>query len=246
MERYDITGTAGLKVTGYDGAFFDGRYVLYIPYYVDETVHGTLLRYDTAQPFADPAAWACLDAGRTDGLPTTGFNGGVSDGRFLYCAPWLDERRWPGTIGGAGAVLRYDTTGGNAAFSLRYCDLGHNGGLTAALPGPRFVVNTRTGPVSVSANRAPQAGAHHYAGVYDGHTIQLFIDGELVNEQAVPGGAVASCDAPLALGGLTNGRARFSGVIQGARIEAAARSAAWLAARARNLREPGAFCFVQR
>ena len=243
-ERFDISRTPGLAVTGYDGAFYDGRYVYYAPYYREDTVHGVVLRYDTAQPFGEPDSWTAVDAGRTDGLPTTGFNGGVWDGRYLYCAPWLDEHRWPGTIGGAGAVLRYDTTGGRAAFSLRYCDLGHNGGLTAALPGPRFIVNTNGGTVSVAAHRPPEAGAHHLAGVYDGTTVRLFIDGELAGERAVPGGPVAACDAPLAIGHMTDGTAAFSGSIAGVRVSSTARGAAWLAARSRNLRDPPSFCRI--
>ena len=59
------------------------------------------------------------------------------------------------------------------------------------------------------------------------------------------GGVIAACHAPVTMGPFTNGPMRFSGVIQGARIEAKARSAEWLAARWRNLRDPGAFCFVQ-
>ena len=43
-----------------------------------------------------------------------------------------------------GKILRYDTLGTNGAFSLRYCDYGHNGGLCAAVPGPSFLVNTET------------------------------------------------------------------------------------------------------
>ena len=52
-------------------------------------------------------------------------------------------------------MLRYDTVGTRGAFSLRFSDLGHNGGLNAALPGSRFLVNTEHGPVSAAANRRP-------------------------------------------------------------------------------------------
>ncbi len=70
---------------------------------------GVVLRYDTLGPFGEPRSWGCIDAGETDGLVTTGFNGGATDGRFLYFAPWMDGTTFTGRIGGSGRVLRYDT-----------------------------------------------------------------------------------------------------------------------------------------
>jgi hypothetical protein len=183
-----------------------------------------MLRYDTTGAFTDPASWCCADAGKTDGLTTTGFNGGLSDGRYIYCVPWMDGAQFPERIIGNGRVLRYDTVGTAGAFSLRYCDVGHNGGLTAALPGARFLINTENGPFSVSANRRPVPGRHHLAGVYDGKALRLYIDGELVNEQAACGKLLGS-DVELAIGHLLDGGGRFAGTIFEVRISDSAHSA---------------------
>ena len=243
-QAYELSRTPGL-VLGYDGACFDGRYIYYIPYYDEGSVaHGVMLRYDTQGDFTDPASWATHDATWTDGLFTGGFNGGASDGRYLYCIPWLKDSQFvPGRIGGGGNVLRYDTTGAQASFDLRFCDLGHNGGLCAALPGPRFLINTEDGPRSVAANQAPPAGRHHFAGVYDGQTISLYIDGQLINSSPASGQLVNN-DIDLALGRVLDGAGKFSGTIHEVRISAVARSAAWLATEVANLAEPEGFCRV--
>ncbi len=206
-------------ILGFDGACFDGRFVYYIPYYDEGTVaHGVVLRYDTRGAFTDPASWAVHDATCTEGQFTGGFNGGACDGRYLYFAPWLRDASFSGKIGGGGHALRYDTTGDGAAFDLRLCDLGHNGGLCAALPGPRFLVNTEHGPRSVAANAAPPAGRHHLAGVYDGEWISLYLDGRLVNRRPAAGALVRNAvDVTIGTG------------VYEVRISAVARSAAWLA-----------------
>jgi len=236
-QTYEILRTPG-AILGFDGACFDGRYIYYIPYY-DEgpVVHGVILRFDTQGDFENPASWVTHDATRTDGLFTGGFNGGAFDGRFIYFVPWLMEERFAGRIGGGGNVLRYDTTGDGAVFDLRFCDLGHNGGLCAALPGPRFLVNTEHGPRSVAANQTPPAGRHHFAGVYDGETIILYLDGELVNRRPASGRLLTN-DADLSIG-------PFTGAIHEVRISAAARSADWLATQYANLSDPEGFITLQ-
>lgn len=241
---YRITDTRGLKVTGYDGAFFDGRYVYYIPYWDEgKVLHGVLLRYDTTSPFDRAESWSCIDAGLTDGLMTTGFNGGATDGRYLYFAAWMNDKKFEGRIGGGGRMLRYDTTGAEASFSLRFCDVGHNGGLCAALPGPRFLVNTEHGPISIAANQAPppEAGRHHLAGVYDGRSIRLYIDGQLVNEQSASGNILPGA-GDLALGGILDGRGEFDGSIEEVRISDTPRSRDWIQTQYNNLINPSAFC----
>jgi hypothetical protein len=144
----------------------------------------------------------------------------------------------------SGRVLRYDTIGRQGAFSLRYCDLGHNGGLCAALPGARFLVNTDRGPISVAANRRPEPGRHHLAGVYDGRMIRLYLDGELVNEQPASG-AIINNEEDVAIGRILHGLGQFNGQIEEVRISAAARSADWLRTQYHNLSDPGGFCRLQ-
>ena len=238
----DATGLEGLGVRGWDGGAFDGRYVYFIPFLTDngetegpDGFHGVLLRYDTTGSFADQGSWSWCDAGRTGGLDARGYNGGAFDGRYLYCAPWQAGDGEGANIKGHGRVLRYDTLGTNGSFSLQYAGCGHNGGLGAALPGPTFLVNTRRGAVSVSANRMPPAGRHCLVGTYDGRTVRLFIDGELSGSRTADG-AVQDCDAALAVGCLTGGCARFRGVVLDANVSDGAQSADWIAAAYRENR----------
>ena len=255
MVRYDTRGdfahvdswsahqaadTDGLDSGGFDGGFFDGRYVYFIPFtrYVPagagaSKFHGNYLRYDTAGSFDDASSWRAHDASYVDGLHTTAFNGGATDGRFLYAAPWRgdrDEGR------GHGRILRYDILGDNGAFSLRYADCGHNGGLCAAVPGPSFLVNTVGGPVSASAHARLTSGWHYLAGVYDGRSIRLVIDGE-TTAQRQASGALQRTDVDITLGHIAGGAARFDGHIEGVGVSDVARSDEWLQSTYEKLRE---------
>lgn len=225
---YCVTQTTGLPAIGWDGGAFDGRHVYFIPYYDGVKVfHGYLLRYDTTGDFGSPSSWLAVDTGNAGGLQTIGFNAGAYDGRYLYYAPWNDGSLFPAALLGHGRVLRYDTIGENGTFSLRFVDYGHNGGLCAAVPGTRFLVNTEQGVRSVAANRAPVSGRHYIVGVYDGRIIQLYIDGALVNEQPATGRLVQS-DVDISAGKVLNGLGRFQGRIEEVRISACARDAAWI------------------
>ena len=207
---------------GYDGGFFDGRYVYFCPWTRGaradrKTYHCHFLRYDTTAPFADPSSWQTRDASATDGLHSVGYNAGAFDGRYFYAAPLFDGEGDKFH----GRVLRCDALGTGGTFSLRYGEYGHNGGLCAAVPGPSFVVNTAQGARSIAAHRSLAPGRHYLAGTYDGRALKLYIDGELAAARAASG-RLQHSDAPLTLGTLAGGSARFDGQISAARITAAA------------------------
>ena len=213
----------------YDGGFFDGRYLYLIPFYEQQPgspdkpkkIHSQIVRYDIRAAFDSPAAWQWKDVGQTDGLLTVGYNAGASDGRYLYFAPWHDGLAYAdgGKIVGHGRVLRYDTVGNNGTFVLKYMDYGHNGGLCGAIPGPTFTINTDRGVFSARANRVPAAGRVHLAGVYDGATVKLYINGELVNEQPASGRLCANT-VPVMIGQLSGGGAEFAGIVENLVISA--------------------------
>ena len=228
---FDAATIRGLEPAGFKGGFFDGRYVYYVPFRGDvpacsnkSPFHGNYLRYDTTLPYADPTSWIAHDAGFTDGLHTTAFTAGASDGRYLYAAPWRGDRD-----GGQmhGRILRYDTVGDNGSFSLRYCDYGHNGGLCAAVSGASFIINTTAGPFSISANRVLDPGWHHLVGVYDGSCVRLFVDGELVGERAARG-LIQQNGTDVTIGHIAGGAARFQGTIMEVRISSVARDDGWV------------------
>jgi hypothetical protein len=214
-ESRDVDHTEGLRTTGFDGGFFDGRFVYFQPFFVtgeDGTnqFHSHYLRYDPSKPFDAKASWQSFDASATDGLHSVGYNGGAFDGRYFYAAPWQQGRdlAHPDRFITHGKVLRCDTLGETASFSLRYCDYGHNGGLNAAAPGPSFLVNTSKGMLGVAAHRQLAPGAHHLAGTYDG---------ELVAARQ-GSGQIVDCDLPVVLGKIQDGLARFRGRIDSVRI----------------------------
>jgi len=244
---YDAGGTDGLDTAGFDGGFFDGRYVYFAPFVSPRkggngyNFHTNYLRYDTKGDFADPESWDAFDARGIDGLPTIGYNGGAFDGRYIYLAPWQD--RTEGKFGIHGNVLRYDTTGDRASFCLKYCDYGHNGGLTAAVPGPAFIVNTVNGPVGVASHDPLLPGRHHLTGVYDGKTIKLFVDGVLAVERHGSGN-VATNDTPIVIGGFKDGTARFAGRVGEVRISNTARGDGWIKTAYHNLAAPSDFAVV--
>jgi len=226
----DVDLTEGHRTAGFDGGFFDGRYVTFVPfvygggkYGENYTLHGNHVRYDTLAPFESETSWQAFDAYVTEGLRTVGQNGGAFDGRYFYAAPWRSlVGRKAGQIGVNGRVLRYDSTGNDATFSLRACDLGHNGGLGAALRGPAFLINTTSGPRSVAANKLLSPGKHHVVGSYDGAQLKLFIDGQLVNSCAASGKLQGNA-VPVTVGALPGGSAPFPGTVEKVEIRAEAR-----------------------
>ena len=217
-EQYDAANTSGIDTGGFDGGFFDGRYVTFCPWTRTAPpggsgYHCNYLRFDTTRSFDDPSAWTGYDASATDGLVSLGYNAGAFDGGSFYAAPLYAED------GEAfhGRMMRVDTLGGDGAFSLRFCDYGHNGGLCAAVPGPSFLINTDGGVRSVAAHQPLSAGSHHLVGVYDGASLQLWIDGKLAAQREASGQLLAP-DIPVTFGELSGGGARFNGQIESVRV----------------------------
>jgi hypothetical protein len=246
-QSHDAGATGGLDSKGYDGAVFDGKYIYFIPFCrgrdLKTDFHACVLRYDTACDFHDPLAWASHDAQGVDGVRAVGFNGGTFDGRFVYCSPWRDGVKDDGLPSAHGRVLRYDTTGSNASFSLRYDDCGHNGGLTAALPGPTFLVNTERGVLNARANLPLRPALHHLVGVYDGRQVSLVIDGELAGQRK-GSGRIQTCDADVLIGRIQDGLGYFDGRILEVRISNVARSLDWLRSEYLNLNENARYLWI--
>jgi hypothetical protein len=222
---YRSDRTKGLRTNGFDGGFFDGRFVYFVPFVFGSktegyTFHSNFLRYDSQRDFEDPKSWEAHDASRVSGLDTVGYNAGAFDGRYFYCAPWRhgawDGKNWRtklGTPGVHGTILRYDTIGQNGSFSLRYCDYGHNGGLTATVLGPSFLVNTTEGVRSVATHNVLSPGGHRLTGIYDGKRIQLWIDGRLEVERA-SSGHIVNNQVPITVGRIQDGLGEFQGSIE--------------------------------
>ena len=113
-------GNAGARVDGFDGGFFDGRFVNFVPFAFGSKsegyiFHSNFLRYDPRGDFKDPESWDAHDASKASKLDAVGYNAGAFDGRYFYYAPWRreawDGKNWrtkPNVPGIHGTILRYD------------------------------------------------------------------------------------------------------------------------------------------
>jgi hypothetical protein len=175
-------GTGGN--TGFVGAVFDGRYVYFSPSY-NGADDGEVLRYDTTASFTAPGSWVSYDASNTDGANgTRGFQSAITDGRYIYFVPYY-------TGVPAGTVLRYDTSGANSSYALRLQELATSG-MGGSATGPAFEVNTTGGHFAARSKTLMSSGWHLVAGVYNGSTVSLYIDGALASSTAANGSVVVN------------------------------------------------------
>lgn len=100
----------GIDPDGYSGVVSDGRYLYFAPDHNDTDCHGEVLRYDTTHSFTTTSSWAAFDPGAHGvGTDPDGYWGVVSDGRFVYFAPFHNGTDYHGE------VLRYDARGSNSS-----------------------------------------------------------------------------------------------------------------------------------
>jgi hypothetical protein len=237
-QAFDVNEAGVLDSPGFDGGVFDGRYVYFIPFISKQQTseiefHSHLLRYDTLKPFDEPNSWDTKDTCRADGISTIGYNAGAYDGRFIYLAPWRD-----GTADGGihGRILRIDTLGDQASFSLRAGDYGHNGGLCAAVIGPSFRVNSSNGHCYNAFVPQPmEEGWHYLVGVFNGKRICLFLDGIMIRS-CEAAGQVMQASVPLEIGHMADGASDFTGDVVAVRVSKTARSEDWISAAYREFR----------
>lgn len=225
--------------SGYEGAIFDGKYIYFIPKLAGKD-YTNILRYDTAQDFLDRASWRLCGV-TVPGSGSGGFKGGNFDGRYLYLAP---SQPTPDDHGDTSCrILRFDTTGSQASFSLRYSGCGHNGGLSGARQGPSFLINTEKWVLQAQSSSMLPPGWHHLAGVYDGSQISLVVDGVEVCTQSAAG-PIQRSDTDVVIGQVPQGQGYFRGIIQEVRISKVARSLDWLQTSYKNLHAPTEFCWM--
>ena len=79
---FDAKAFVNSQSTGFEGAIFDGRYVYLVP-----NTNGQITRYDTTAPFTTSSSYATFDTKAFVSSNSTGFTGGVFDGRYVYYAP---------------------------------------------------------------------------------------------------------------------------------------------------------------
>lgn len=234
-ECFDAKNLKGLEQFGYDGAFFDGRYIYYIPFLdvSEKCLNQYLIRYDSKGNFTDSSSWNFKKIGDIKVRPTLGYNAGAFDGRFFYFAPWRDAEAFlknPNHLKAHGRVLRYDTTGNDSRFSLRYSDFGHNGGLSGSIIGPRFLINTDRGVFSVALNKSLKEGDHHLVGTYDGQKISLYHNGHCVAQKNAAGKFMES-PLEVRLKGMNQCKTSFEGDMHSAAVFSQCYDDTWVKSR---------------
>jgi len=103
-QSYDAGATEGLETKGYGGAVYQSGYVYFVPFTAGDR-HARVLRFRTEGGFNDASSWNAHDAKAEAGSAAAGYCGGVSDGRYVYFAPY----GYPPYA--HGIALRVDTAG---------------------------------------------------------------------------------------------------------------------------------------
>jgi len=122
-QTFDAT-TVNANAGGFQGAVFDGRYVVFVP-----NNDGVAVRYDTTQAFQTASSWQAFDARANVNNNAQGYVGGAFDGRYVYFAPFA-------SYGGTNAlVTRFDTA----------VDAGFDAGSSWGVFDTTGIVSTATG-----------------------------------------------------------------------------------------------------
>ena len=99
---------------GFVSGTFDGRYIYLAPYQLDWTAYnGTMVRYDTQQPFKDLTSWETFVSHEQLALLSRGFHSAAVTDDFIYFVPFVREQR-----DYHGLLVRYRRSG---AFSDPRC-----------------------------------------------------------------------------------------------------------------------------
>jgi hypothetical protein len=225
-EARNCESTSGLSTKGYWGAIFDGQYVWFVPYWDATVFHSKFLRYSIQGSFTAAGSWSARNAGSI-GTNTIGYAGAVSDGRYLYFAPYREA----GSTFHAKA-LRYDTksAASTPVFKLIYGDLSYDGGLGGGPIGPSFYFNIGSYVYGLHAKQILSADTwYHLAVARSSNDYKLYVGGVLKDSLTLSG-TIDSGSSYLTVGELSNGgyNASFKGYLDEARLYKGA--AYWTAA----------------
>jgi len=117
----------------------------------------------------------------------------------------------------------------------RVIELAHEGSAARA----RIQVDGTT--TEVTGGVLSTGAWHHLAAVWDGTNLHLYVDGAHVGAGAAHGVIDSAPTMPVTIGDLAGGTRPLDGRIDEVRVDAVARSSAWLDATERNQRTPGTF-----
>ncbi|MBS0625611.1 MAG: hypothetical protein JSS32_06140 [Verrucomicrobia bacterium] len=100
---FDTKSIINSKSAGFIGSVFDGQFLYLVPNNNGVTQSGQITRYNTALPFATATSYSVFDTNANVNSSSSGFFGGVYDGRYLYLVPNVNG------VSQSGQITRYDT-----------------------------------------------------------------------------------------------------------------------------------------
>ena len=105
INYFDMAANVNPNLIGFFGAVFDGRYIYFVPNFVNEYAY-TVGRYDTSQSYFSSGSYTTFDLS-TISTFSRGFSGGLYDGRYIY---FLGNTAQLSPSIRNGTITRYDTT----------------------------------------------------------------------------------------------------------------------------------------
>jgi len=126
--------------------------------------------------------------------------GGVFDGRYFYAGSST-----------TGYVTQYDTLGNQGMYELTSSSLMGDGKGTSVV-GIGFRVNTNQGFYSANSSTLLDTNWHVLVGTYNGSTVSVYEDGNLLASQPAQGTMNLS-NMPVSIGGFNGGVGSFGGLI---------------------------------
>jgi len=101
---FSISTNINSLMRSFNCAVFDGRYIYYVPSANLTTISGQIVRYDSTLSFGNSVSYATFDSKILLNSLSSGFAGGVFDGRYVYFIPYINNVTF------FGQITRYDTT----------------------------------------------------------------------------------------------------------------------------------------
>ncbi|EKD70390.1 MAG: hypothetical protein ACD_46C00544G0002 [uncultured bacterium] len=210
-----ITGQTRWRKKSYEGVGFDGRYVYFLPYYYLEYdprfnriwsyFGGSILRYDTTQPFTLKTSWSELAMSKVYGAKAS-----IFDQRHLYIM---------GVNGYnfRAVMFRFDTAAdNNYAFSLNRSN-SLNDSASNFSTGPSFSISTSNGYFALNSTAAINNGWHLLTGVYDGSNMSIYLDANIIAARPASG-TLNTSPANLLIGASFNNSFNYIGDLNKAEI----------------------------
>ncbi|KPJ85734.1 hypothetical protein AMJ57_01960 [Parcubacteria bacterium SG8_24] len=133
-----------ISIGGFNGAAFDGRYIYFVPFYVDDYI-GIVARLDTTGELSNPSSWSVFDLTNID-ADLKGYSDVVFDGRYLYFVPYYNGTDYFGKVARYDTVFSFTDASSWSSFDLTGVDVNATGFAGGAFDGRYvYVVPSKNG-----------------------------------------------------------------------------------------------------